>query len=218
MTITRMVVSILVAPRSPMAKSLPSPTRAEEGASHRLSSRRRPTRHVATCLAALALVAGCARAARADDLATDLAHFAPRLDTNALRGKADPAFWAVVKHGKEAVPPLLEMLDDAKPIEPQAQVPKVGGPFARGDVAFEALLEIADFPWQELVPRSVKKRVGSIGNAAYFEYVRGTAGGRKQLADAMRKWWAKNGPRLVFEKMEDHPAGGYWRTPELPPG
>src|SRR5204862_452451 len=123
-----------------------------------------------------------------DMLETDLARFRPRLDLRAPKGKADPGFWAVVKHGRDAVPALLAMLDDARPVEPYAEVPDLGGVFARGDVALEALLEIVDVPWQELVPRSVKKRVNALGFGACYEYVRTVPDGRKQLAGAIRRW------------------------------
>lgn len=154
-------------------------------------------------------------AAADEALARDMAHLAPRLDVESPKGTADPAFWAVVKQGRAAVPELLARLDDATPIEPAANVPVIGGPFTRGDVALEALLEIVDVPWQELVPRNVKQqRVPVLGWGAYYEYVRADPRNRKQLAAAIRKWYAANQSRLKHQPLHEHPAGGYWALPD----
>jgi len=107
------------------------------------------------------------------------------------------------------------MLDDGRAMDPPAEVPLVHGPFARGDVAFEALLQIVDVPWQELVPREVKlKRVPRIGFGAYYEYVRASPENRKRLANAVRAWCKAHEAKLVFTAVPDDAIGGYWSAPE----
>jgi len=165
-------------------------------------------------LAALALLLA-APPANGASLEADLAHLAPRLDVLVPKGAADPAFWAVVKHGKAAVPALLDMLDDTRETVPAAEVPLVKGKFTRGDVAFEALLQIVDVPWQEIVPREVKlKRVPKIGFGAYYEYVRASPQNRKGFVAAVRKWYAAHEAKLVYTEVPDDPIGGYWTVPE----
>ena len=165
----------------------------------------------------LVLVALLAAASPTDDatLAADLARMAPRLDVLVPKGDADPYFWAVVRHGRAAVPALLDMLDDTREMEPPNVVPLVKGKFTRGDVAFEALLQIVDVPWQELVPHEVKvKRVPKLGFGAYYEYVRASPMNRKQLVTAVRKWYAAHEAKLVYTELPGDPIGGYWSLPE----
>jgi hypothetical protein len=165
----------------------------------------------------LLLLAAALAAPPADDaiLAADLARMAPRLDVLVPKGEADPYFGAVVRHGRAAVPALLDMLDDTREMEPPNEVPLVKGKFTRGDVAFEALLQIVDVPWQELVPRKVKlERVPKVGFGAYYEYVRASPMNRKQIVSAVRKWYAANEKKLVYTELPGDPIGGYWSLPE----
>jgi hypothetical protein len=135
-------------------------------------------------------------------------------------GCGDAAFWAVVRDGLDALPLLVELLDDASPT--RAVVPNFGGSYAVGDVALEAIEEIVHhIPTFELVGVTFDSECGG---CAWWRFVRASPANRARVKKAVAAWLRNAKPKLVrsssngFENLDcvdycTHPAGGHYELP-----
>ena len=136
-------------------------------------------------------------------------------------GCGDPRFWSVVRDGKEAIPYLLDALQDPTPTE--ASVPNIGGVYAVGDVALTALGEIVHG-----IPISALTGVApsqDCGTCAWWRFVRADPANRRVVKAKVMNWIKKHEPNLVWRddgflltvdcvEQCTHPASGYYEVSE----
>ncbi len=98
-------------------------------------------------------------------------------------GCGDRAFWALVRAGWDAVPTLVEALDDAT--RTGVGIPNgTGEDYARADIALEALVAIVDIPYAELLAIEPSKECGS---CSWIHFVR-SPGARTLVKAKVSSW------------------------------
>jgi hypothetical protein len=130
----------------------------------------------------------------------------------------DKIYWEIVKEGKNAIPYLINKIDDETPTD--AVVPNIGGNHVVGDIAILILQNIVrDIPIISCVGGSEKN-----GSMDYWRFVRSNTRNRRYLKDRVRGWYLKNKDRLEWKadtrvyrasadwpyENKNHPAGGYY--------
>lgn len=136
----------------------------------------------------------------------------------------DKLFWEVVKEGRDAIPLLIDKIDDGTTTE--AVVPLVGGNYVVGDIAIHVLMEmVRGIPIVSCVGGSVEH-----GFMDYWSFVREGARNRRVLEERVRRWYGRHGGGLGWEADDmlyqtarnwpyqdrHHPAGGHYVVPEGP--
>ncbi len=138
-------------------------------------------------------------------------------------GCGDASFWTVVRDGLDALPLLVDRLDDASPTT--AALPNFGGEYAVGDVALDAISEIVrGIPTFDLVNVKFDDSEEGCGGCAWWNFVRASPANRQRVEKAVGKWLSEAKPRLQWQRSDEfgtldcvracvHPAGGHYALP-----
>lgn len=128
----------------------------------------------------------------------------------------DPRFWQVVKLKENAIPYLLEKLNDATPTK--ASVPNFGYAYSVADIAYVALEEIIHgVPTFELLGVEFDKE--GCGYCAYWEHLNRGEAKREQFKTAVQNWYTSHQDNLVWIENDyfsscdchgTHPNGGHF--------
>jgi hypothetical protein len=128
----------------------------------------------------------------------------------------DEHFWAVVKHGRKALPQLVDVLTDTSRFA--QTVPYCGGAYTRADVADEAIEEIVLIPTWDLIEEPYRSRTKEIGVCAKLQYLRASKRNRARYRQRVKDWLSVNEPKLIWiAEPGETPAGGYWSLPTTKP-
>jgi hypothetical protein len=110
-------------------------------------------------------------------------------------GCGSKIFWTVVQQKEAIIPLLIDNLTDTTTTP--AYVPNLGGQYAVGDVAYFALNEIIDgIPTFKLLGVRFDKH--GCGFCAYWNHLRADLKNRERFQKAVRQWYNKNKPNLVW--------------------
>jgi hypothetical protein len=135
-------------------------------------------------------------------------------------GCGDANYWAVVRDGLDALPLLVDRLDDPTPTT--AHVANFGGVYAVGDVALEAISEIVR-GIEEFELLNVKFDP-VCGGCSWWAFVRASPANRIRVKKAVGDWLNEAKPRLKWQPSDQfwtvdcvnncvHPAGGHYAMP-----
>lgn len=110
-------------------------------------------------------------------------------------GCATQTFWNVVKLKEEAIPLLLDKLDDTTTT--RAGVSVFGFYYTVADAAYSALQEIIHgIPTLPLM--GIDPAKSACHFCTYWEYLRADYRNRMRFKKAVKKWYKQNTPRLVW--------------------
>jgi len=128
----------------------------------------------------------------------------------------DERFWAVVKHGRAALPQLIDLLTDTSHFD--QTVPYCGGAYTRADAADDAIEEIVRIPTWDFIEEPYRSRTKEIGYCAKLQYLRASKQHRAKYQQRMKDWLAANESKLEWvSEPGESPTGGYWSLPNSRP-
>lgn len=129
-------------------------------------------------------------------------------------GCGDSLFWKIVMQKRDAIPFLMDKLDDTT--QTIVPVPNFGGNYTVADIAYVAMREIIDnIPTFWLL--GLGENSYAYGTMEYWEYIRADIRHRRKFQREIRKWEKTLGGRWIEDKRVltcdcafPHPSGGHY--------